>query len=248
MVMFNDALLPSAAHLPMADASLVQQRALTTRRDWKFLLPQDALGDLLQAWRSTHSVVPAGTRVWARYRTQYVDTEGFASYRDHAQRKVHRYKYRFRDYLDRHLSFFEVKERRPTGHTAKQRTEVPFASVDLDLARRVARERWIDVDRVTLDVRFLRLMLVHRERPERVTVDVGLQLIGAREVALSGVAVVEVKSGRTARFTQSLAPIRGRRHRATPFSKYCLGLALCEPGVNPAPFRRMIKRVEALCL
>jgi hypothetical protein len=236
-----------AEELTLATLELAADRVLQKRRDWKHLIPIADVQALLADWRETHAVLPAGPNRWALYNTTYFDTHDFRSYRDHVQARPRRTKVRYRDYDDRGLTFLEVKARQSRGDTHKHRVSVDFRDRSLAAAYALANEHGTLIPtRRSLDVTFWRLSLLHRTRPERVTLDVGLHWWADGSATLNNVAIVEVKSGAAAIHTHSLRPLRRQRHRPSSFSKYCIGLALAEPRVSPAPFTPLLKRIYRL--
>jgi hypothetical protein len=87
--------LPGAERLePIGLDALDAAAALRRRFDTKYLLPRDALGELLERLRPTHRVLEIDALRGFRYRTTYFDTNGLATFRDHAQGRRRRVKAR----------------------------------------------------------------------------------------------------------------------------------------------------------
>jgi hypothetical protein len=112
------------------------------------------------------------------------------------------------------------------------------AGLDVGLAADVLQE--------ALVVEFTRATLVAADAAERVTVDVGLTFSRLDRIArLPGLAVVEVKQERPgpSRFRELL---RALKFRGGGVSKYCLGIALLEPGAKHNRFKPVLRRLERI--
>ena len=110
-----------AEPLGVASLDLLADRALTVRSDWKFVLRQAMVPELLRALSKTHLVLMADQARWGRYSSQYYDTPEQVCFHDHRRGKPRRFKVRHRDYLDRNLTMLEIKDRVPRGDTHRLR-------------------------------------------------------------------------------------------------------------------------------
>lgn len=240
---------------PFAEASLalLADRLLTTRSDWKFVLPQAELPRILQSLYPTHRVLKAEDARWARYSSQYYDTPELDCFHDHRRGKPRRFKVRHRDYLDRQLTMLEIKDRDPRGDTHKRRLPQEWRQRGVDPAgaeflrgdRQVALPELIP----TVANRFWRLTLLGEEVQERLTVDLGIGFgLGARQRTLDGICVLEVKSAEPRHKTPTLALLQRAGMRPRGMSKYCVGTCLLTPGASPAwfaPLRRSLRQLGA---
>ena len=155
--------------------------ALLDRTDTKYLLgSQQALVLLASLTEDYRALDIDGVRA-NRYRTVYFDTDDFELYmRHHAGNEV-RQKVRSREYLDSHVSYFEVKRKTNKDRTIKDRvqtvtlvTALPsnggtsdFLYSQFPLARPGLEAR--------LTNEFHRVTLVNQRREERVTFDFELR-------------------------------------------------------------------------
>ena len=237
----------------VASLELLADRMLTVRSDWKFVIPQAVLPKLLRSLSKTHLVLLAGEARWGRYSSQYYDTPDLDCFHDHRRGKPRRYKVRHRDYLDRHLTMLEIKDRDPRGNTHKRRLP------------QVWRQRVVDVHGVTflsegghvavgalvptLANRFWRLTLLGEKVQERLTVDLGIGFgLDGRQGGLQGVCVLEVKSAEPRHKTPTLALLSRAGMRPRGMSKYCVGTCLLTPEAHPAwfaPLRRSLAKITA---
>ena len=237
----------------VAGLDLLEDRALTVRSDWKFVLPQAALPKLLRALSETHLVLMAGQARWARYSSQYYDTPDLVCFHDHRRGKPRRFKVRHRDYLDRHLTMLEIKDRDPRGDTHKRRLPQSWRqrSVDVQGVTFLSEDGHVPVQALipTLANRFWRMTLLGEKVQERLTVDLGIGFgLNGRQTDLQGVCVLEVKSAEPRHLTPTLALLSRAGMRPRGMSKYCIGTCLLMPDAHPAwfaPLRRTLSKLSA---
>jgi len=235
-----------------AGEALVAQRMLEQRRDWKFVVPLDAVSGLLQGLASDYQVLLAAGQSLARYENHYYDTAARHCYREHRRGRARRYKVRVRSYLDREITSLEVKCRTPRRITFKRRLERQFA--DRSIAGGGAEdfiEEHTALPAATLQPSlsnsFRRITLVGLHSPERITVDLGLCF--SHEDAqhpMYSFAVAEVKSARKRTGTPALAHFRRLHLRPQSFSKYCIGSALLNEGLRANRFLPILRQVARL--
>ena len=232
--------LPGAERLePIGLEALDAAAALRRRFDTKYLLPREAVGELLERLQATHRVLEIDGLRGFRYRTTYFDTDGLTTFRDHVQGRRRRVKARVRRYVESGDCFLELKLRGPRDCTIKRRRPHDTALGDSLGAESVdALDRWVQAAYgrpapgplgPVLEVDYTRATLVAPDQGERLTIDVD---VGMRTPAGDGfgrldgeLAVVESKSPRgPALATRELSLLGARRLES--MSKYCLGVVL----------------------
>ena len=225
---------------PIGLDDLVEQAALLERIDRKYVVPRASLRELI-------AEVPGGTRVLEHegrrthgYRSVYLDTADFASYRTAGRRRRRRWKVRSRAYLDTGGSWLEVKTRSARDLTTKVR--IPHADleaapldetgagfVDASLATALVSGVRASELRPVLATSYDRsTLLLPGTRPTRVTIDTELGWTwlaspSARDLDRPGLAIVETKGGSTPSAMDRLLWARG--HRPVSISKYGVGVA-----------------------
>jgi hypothetical protein len=225
--------------------------ALLDRTDTKYVLQTSQLYTALAALRTDYRVLDIdGGRVHP-YQTLYFDTNDFAMYMRHHAGRPQRYKVRSRQYVDSHRSFLEVKIKTKKDRTSKRRIETgelvthftPEASsfvganVPLD-AQALEPKLWNS---------FMRITLVNKQEPERLTLDLDLRFDdGRRRFDLPGVAIAEVKQEGVNRHSDFVRQMRAMAIHSTGFSKYCIGTALLYPGVKHNNFKDKLRLLERL--
>ena len=228
---------------------LLARRDLLQRTDTKYLLPRRALPELLAQLGRDYRVLYAGQRPSALYLTQYLDTPAFDLFHDHRRGKRLRFKLRVRHYIDRGLSYLEVKGKCAGGGTRKSRRALGYMCDELS----PDDDRWLSeqapIDGATLAPslvnQFSRITLVGIELPERITLDMDLGFQNDESsCTLSGVLVVEVKQPRFFRRSPVMQALARCRALPGSTSKYCVGSMLLRPGLRHNRLLPALARIE----
>jgi len=225
--------------------------ALMNRVDTKYVFGLSQLPRLLETLVDDYwALEVAGVRL-SHYRTLYFDSENLDLYSSHLRGLAERYKVRSRSYLDSGTSFLEVKRKTNNGRTIKERLKTPTFFTQLtpeathfvdDLAPNGARPL-----RATLWNEFSRITLVSKTRPERVTMDLHLGFQGGKgRTSLDSLVIAEIKQERPSRDATFITQLRGLGIRPTPFSKYCIGIALLFPHEKHNRFKPILERAHRI--
>ncbi|SKB04215.1 polyphosphate polymerase domain-containing protein [Aeromicrobium choanae] len=242
---------------PIGLAELVEDAALLTRVDRKYLVPTDEVAELLaEAPAGSRELEIDGRRAFA-YRSTYLDTPDLAAYHLAGRGRRRRFKVRSRSYEDTGTTWLEVKVPGPRGTTVKERIEhsdpgrAPLGHeartfVDAALSRGgVTGVRAAALEPVVVTSYRRRTLLL----PEgsRVTIDLDLgwtDVRGGHGTGLHrpGLAIVETKSPSTPSALDRLLWRRG--HRPTTLSKFAVGLAALDPDLPPLKWARTLKEIR----
>ncbi|MCB0199452.1 MAG: polyphosphate polymerase domain-containing protein [Anaerolineae bacterium] len=225
--------------------------ALLDRTDTKYVMRTDQLYTALAGVSTDYRVLQIdGVRLHP-YETLYFDTDDFAMYmRHHAGRRV-RFKVRSRQYVASQRAFMEVKVKTRRDRTNKRRIETAGMMTQLtpDASSFVAGQ--VPLDAAALRPRlwndFVRVTLVSKHEPERLTLDLDLSFsYGRRYAELPGVAIAEVKQEGINRGSAFVRQMRAMAIPSTGFSKYCIGTALLYPQLKHNNFKGKLRLVEKL--
>ncbi|MEV6693591.1 polyphosphate polymerase domain-containing protein [Micromonospora sp. NPDC051196] len=242
---------PLAELAPVGLTELVDQAALQTRIDRKYVVPLDELPHLLAELSAYARVLDIdGARVF-RYESVYFDTPRLASYHYAAYRRRRRFKVRTRSYLDSAQCWLEVKISGARGSCTKHR--LPYRPQDRAtvhpgrafVQEALEREAVCPPAGSALDpvlvTTYRRMTLLLPATASRVTVDTDLTWQdGDRILRLPDLAVVETKTGRAVSPADRLLWQRGTR--PVRISKYATGLAALRPELPDSPWRRTLRR------
>ena len=225
--------------------------ALLRRVDTKFLYPADELGALIQSLDKCYGLLPAGGQAVASYRTLYFDTPDRIFFHQHRRGQRDRFKIRIRHYLERELSFLEVKRKTNHNVTIKVRRKRDFldSSINGDERSFLAECTPCDPSLITPQVwtNFSRITLVGLGISERLTIDLGLAFEAShREHHMHGLAVIEIKQPRFWARSPAMLALRARGIRPSGMSKYCTAQATLCPDLRRNRFRSSLRNIRRM--
>lgn len=245
---------------PMGLESL-EEVALLNRTDTKYLLTeQQTLAILRRCVRHLRVLEVEGRRA-SFYSTQYFDTERLDMYLDHHNGLRDRYKVRLRSYVESGNAWLEIKRKTNLERTIKRRLALSDVDPELgqDAVGNFTREEAYFIRECTpydplalrpvVNNEFKRITLASfgQTSPERITVDVGLHLRWRNQtLQLPGLVIAEVKRPRSATASVFAKTAGVLRIQPTPFSKYCIAIAMLAPDVRVNLFKETMRKVERL--
>jgi hypothetical protein len=176
------------------------------------------------------------------YQTVYFDTEDNQMYLHHHNGFRDRYKVRRRKYETSEHGFFEIKKKTNRQRTIKKRIETSFHEGALSNAESgFLRENspCCNLNSSALQFnRFKRITLVNKEKNERCTIDLQLEIKNNRnKVSLDKLVILELKRENTLCASPLVSILKELRIRQKGLSKYCTGRALLEPGLKKNKFK-----------
>jgi hypothetical protein len=223
---------------------------LQNRIDTKYILNKEQLLSLLEGIRNDQYVLEIdGCRVF-NYQTIYFDTPDFQFYRDHHNGCVNRIKVRSREYVESHLSFYEIKRKLYGTRTDKQRKKIseiyhtiPQDDYELIQYKRLAGK---PIEK-KLTNQFNRITLTNKAFTERITIDLDVHYDnGFTQTHLPNLAVIEVKQGKTDVFSNTIQVLKKLRIHESSFSKYVIGVSLLEPSVKRNNFKPILLQLQKI--
>lgn len=237
-----------AERQPISLAELDASAALMSRIDRKYFVPSGLLTQLLADLDDEWRVLTIQSRRSFRYRTVYFDSPEFGFFRQHVQRRRHRFKVRTRLYTDSGECLLEVKSKGLRGRTLKQRiTHDPQEREQLDPRARAFAASVTDMDAEQLSpaLESLYRRTTLSDARHRITLDSDLEWIGRRggvHHAIDGPddVLVETKSDAAAGPLDRMLLQHGIRPHSV--SKYCLGASLLYPQLPGNDWARLRHR------
>lgn len=229
----------------------MEQVALLDRTDTKYIMRVSQLAHVLGQLVDQYRVLQINGRYLNHYQTLYFDTHDFALYRQHHNGLRARYKVRAREYVDSDLAFWEVKRKTNQERTIKSRLKTSDITADMEgqVNEFIDAHTPLDVQELGPKLRnkFLRVTLVSKHYPERLTLDLNLEFGWDDAYAtLPGIAIAEVKQEHFSQQSDFIQQMRGLGIRPTRFSKYCAGVYLLYEGVKINNFKPRMRLVEKL--
>lgn len=225
--------------------------ALLSRFEVKYVLPMPALVHVLRELQDIYAVLVVENQCLSRYRTLYFDTPNFALYQRHHAGARNRYKVRAREYVDSKHAFLEVKHKTNKNRTVKSRIQTPELVTELNAGSadflQDACPYQVDALQPCLWNKYTRITLVNKTCKERVTLDLDLRFAWqTQQVDLPGVVIAEIKQAGSAQTSDFMRLMRENHIRSTGFSKYCMGVSLLYPTVKHNNFKAKQRLVAKL--
>jgi VTC domain len=236
---------------PVSLAEVTVRAALQTRTDHKYLVPADRFAEVVGRLAGQLSVLEIGARRGFAYESVYFDTPDLLTYRQHLQDRRRRYKVRTRAYLDSADCAFEVKLKGLRGETVKVRAPHPVAErarltpdARAFLAELLLERYGIQAPPLvpTVTTSYRRTTLVNLAEGSRLTCDVDLTCTSGSRVADGPPGHVLVESKGPAAGGAADRALRALGVRPVGISKYCVAVALLNPGLRANPWHRTLRR------
>jgi hypothetical protein len=231
-----------AVDLETLDTALLHDRV-----ESKVVLRSDTIPGVLRRLHDDYFVLEHNASRLQGYRTEYFDSAGLRNYHEHHNQRRMRLKVRYRSYLSSCSTFFEVK-RNVDGRTVKdrRRSRQPGGRLWHDDAEFFnGLTGWHpDLLFLSLTVDYERILLVKRDLTERVTIDLGMRFHGrGRVTQAEALAICEFKQPAMDRHSPAMAAVQQRPRK---FSKYCMGLASCDPSLKRNRFKQNFLAIDSI--
>lgn len=235
---------------PVSLAEL-EQLNFSERLDSKSIFPERYLPDFFEQLSAHYHILELNGKRIFHYESLYFDTADFKLFTDHHRGLGHRYKIRYRTYVDSGTTFFEIKTKNNKGRNHKLRTPVASMLVPLSEALKeiVRQETVINPDYLqpSLSVTLNRITLIHRDGSEKVTFDTGIQFnFSGNTKHLEGIAITEVKQKKFNPESPFFLIQHALGIRPAPVSKYCLGVSLLHKPAKANRFKEGLLRLEKM--
>jgi len=224
---------------------------LMKRVDTKFMVSNAIALDWLMSIKNKYRVLEIdGVRIQT-YSTQYFDTEDLQFYFMHHNGKANRFKVRKREYRESNMAFLEIKRKDQKAVTHKSRIpadeehleeiinpEEPF--IEDTLGRKVQLFPQINTA-------FRRITLASVEAQERITIDLDLNFETADcRKKPNGLVIIELKQAKFNANSVAFQELRKLGVRNASLSKYCIGMAMCNPNLKANAFKPKLRDIAKL--
>lgn len=245
---FNSNTLTQAVQAPTSvTLAQLDEAQLHDRNESKVILRSDDVPDALRRLAKEYFILEHDGERLQGYCNEYFDSPELSNYHEHHNQKGQRHKLRYRTYMNSEITYFEVKNN-VRGRTVKERrrSERPSGK----LRQRDAVFFFKQTGRPpsslvpSLRVDYQRILLVKNDFSERVTIDLDLRFTSAHgSVHMPGLSICEFKQPKLDRRSPAMVAMERRPQN---FSKYCMGLASCDPRLRRNRFKKVFRNLEAL--
>lgn len=227
----------------LADAELMD------RRDTKFIFHQDKLINILLNLSENYNILEVSDSKLIDYETLYFDTPTNDFFTNHQNGKKNRLKIRSRRYVNNDLSFLEIKNKNNKGKTIKTRQESEGIKKELNTNQKlfILENSGISAKQLKAKVliRFKRMTLVHKNLPERLTLDIDLKCEGYnKNQDFPNIVIAEIKQEKINRETPAMRFLRDERIRPLRISKYCFCSVALNPNLKYNRFKKKILKIN----
>jgi len=213
-----------------------------SRIDRKYWFHISKLDLLLESAHEYYNVLEINGQRIMDYQTMYFETPDDSMYLKHHNRKLNRYKIRQRKYFSTNSDFLEIKYKTNKKKTLKQRISNNFETSNFTQSEL----HFIDEKtpfkgnelKPTLNNKFQRITLIHKEKLERCTIDINPVFWNEKGKSLiENLVIFEVKRGKSLKSSPIVAILRLLKIRQKGLSKYCAGRALLDPLLKQNAFK-----------
>ncbi|MFN8166990.1 MAG: polyphosphate polymerase domain-containing protein [Bacteroidia bacterium] len=227
---------------------------LFDRVDMKFVFHVDFLPGILDAIKDEYKALEVlNTRIHT-YHSLYFDNPDLEHYYRHHNLRRSRYKFRHRIYVESDLHFFEIKEKTKNDRTVKSRIlkAAKVTTLDDSCKNLVRENAGVDPSNLSpmLWSNFHRITLVHKERQERMTIDINLLFVQndlSSVYKTSNTVILELKQEKKNFTILLLRELIKRGIRPLGISKYTMGVYFLYDEArknNFIPLDRLIDKIE----
>jgi hypothetical protein len=200
------------------------------RVDIKYVLPTNALENILGFMRQHYSILSIKGNCIQTYENTYFDTENYDFYLAHHNDKLNRRKLRIRSYRETGLSFIETKFKSNKKRTLKKRIPIEnYSSHHLDTSLDNTFSISIDSLTARLYNSYHRMTFIHNNKAEKVTIDCNLVFKnepGDKVSYLKDILIIELKGLDKLQATDFYQFCKQQFYKPEKFSKYCIGTCL----------------------
>ena len=223
---------------------------LLQRTDTKFIFHANQLARILELTKSDYSVLEINNRRVRDYKTLYYDTTEFALYQAHLRGKLNRYKIRYRNYMDSHTGFLEVKFKTNKDRTIKSRLKAsePLTAWNSEAIQFIKTHTPYGPATLvpSLWVNYSRITLVNINTKERLTLDLNIEFInGINTKKLQPLIIAEVKKDK-AKNSPFFVIMKSMAIKELSISKYCMAMVYAEPKVKTNRFKETLRSIKKI--
>ena len=229
---------------------------LLKRYDTKFIFHGDQLIPIFDYLSQNYEVLEIDNNRSFKYQNLYFDTDDYFFYRQHHNRKLSRYKVRFRRYVDSNKCYFEVKHKNNKRKTIKSRLLLEDKNISHELSEQTkefARDcilinngDIIDKVKPKLWIEFERITFANQFNKERLTLDTNLTYTDSNSLRqkLDNLVIAELKSEKFSLNSQFFQYLKKLKIYPIRFSKYCIGIAITEKNIKCNRFKKKLLKLN----
>jgi len=207
---------------------------------------------------NNHKILEIANKRIFQYQNLYFDTDDYFFYRQHHNKKLNRYKIRYRKYIETNQCYFEIKFKNNLKKTIKDRLLLEEKNINYELTERAKKfagkcilkeqQYLIEKIRPKLWIEFFRITFANQGSGERLTFDFNLTYsdkISYLET-INNLVIVEHKSERSSLNSLFSQYLKSLKILPATFSKYCAGIAVKEKNIKQNRFKKNLIKLKEL--
>jgi len=222
--------LPLHIFAPVSLAGISAHAHLPHRFEHKYLMPVSAVPGFMALLTPYYHILDIDGMRRFGYTSWYFDTAHLTLYHQHVTGKANRIKVRQRRYDNSGTCYLEVKQKKGTGYTRKERMSIDVLHHELsDKEQQMVLSLQPEIGSLhhVATNCFRRITLSHTQIPERVTIDTDITTThNGQQMSLPHIALVEIKQTHYSSVAQAAQILRHMGLQSAPFSKYATGIAM----------------------
>lgn len=225
---------------------------LMNRIDSKYVTSIDKIRELLRLASSDYMIQQIDGQSNMPYYTRYYDTEDVDMFYQHQRGKKNRQKIRVRKYEGSDTPpFVEIKTKNNKGRTRKKRValedgnEITSHHDFLYINSNYDPESLIP----QIENHFYRITLVNNDMTERITIDTNIEfhnLSNGERINLDNLGIIEWKRDGQSDKSSLGDLMKDLRIKQSGFSKYCVGMAITDPGLRQNRMKKKLRRINRI--
>ena len=230
------------------DLSGMDAVKLMNRTETKFAFHLTQLDFVLNELKNDYKILDVEGKRISRYESLYFDTDNLDLYKQHHNGRLNRYKIRQRNYVESGTSFFEIKFKNNKGRTLKNRIQEEITE-ELSTGSKpkfLSKHTPFSVNdlKPVLWINYSRITLVNKNKPERLTIDTGLEFIkGSERTGFNGLVIAELKQ-EYRKESPFLHLMKQLKIKEGSLSKYCMGIGNTYADAKKNNFKQRLSQLK----
>jgi len=216
----------------------------------KFILNAKKLNKLLKEVSDKYDILEIGNKRVLNFTNEYFDTEDYKLYMAYHNGKGNRYLIKNSESESNKKRFLEIKFHSNKGSVSKKKKKSKAGNISNEKNKVFIQENTPynpETLKLSLKNRYSRIVLVHKQNKEKVTIDLDLTCSNEKgKLKLPHLAIVEVKQEKFSLYSDFIVSLRNKNIQKTSLSKYCIGVALLNKDVKKNKFKSKLLAISKL--
>lgn len=224
----------------------IEEVKLMNRIDRKYWFHISKLNQILISTLPYYNILEINGQRLMEYQTTYFDTPEDTMFIKHHNRKLGRHKVRKRKYVSTNSGFLEIKLKTNKKRTVKNRIISEFngdrfLENEKDFIENITPFSGDNLQ-PSLNNRFKRLTLIHKNKLDRCTIDISPKFWNSKgELEIENLIIFELKRGRSLKSSPMVSMLRQQKIRQRGLSKYCTGRTMLDPQLKQNAFKPRLR-------